>query len=68
MKLPTREQADAIIASDMLLTAMVKIDFSDGDTRKLIEAKVTEYYVGLEPDEQAAALFLEAALKYIREV
>lgn len=68
MELPTQEQQDAVIAADMLLTAMVKIDFSSGVTRKLIEDKITQYYANLEADEQTAALFLEAALTYTREI
>ena len=68
MELPTQEQQEAVIAADMLLTAMVKIDFSSGATRKLIEDKITQYYADLEDGEQTAALFLEAALTYTREI
>ena len=68
MKLPTQEQAEAVIAADMLLTAMVKIDVSCEVTRKLIVDKLTQYYENLDADEPNEAFFLEAALKYAREV
>ena len=68
MKLPTQEQQDAVIAADMLLTAMVKIDVSCEVTRKLIVDKLTQYYANLDVGEQTEAIFLEAALKYAREV
>jgi len=68
MELPTREQEDAVIAVDQLLTFMVRSDWQSAVVKKLIETKLTQALVGCEADEQAEALFIEAALKYIRGV
>lgn len=67
MKLPTREQEEAVIAADMLLTAMIKIDFSSEEVRSLIEDKVMSFYASLDDDEQAEARFLDSALTYIKK-
>jgi len=67
MKLPNKEQTEAVIAADQLLSFIVKTQFSEPITRKLIEDKITQYYNQLEPDEQAEAVFLEAALSYIKD-
>lgn len=67
MELPTQQQADAAIASDHLLSFIVKGGWADKATRELIETKLTEYYANIEGGDQTEALFLESALKYIRE-
>lgn len=68
MKLPTREQEDAVITADYILTFIVKCDWKDTVVKEMIYDRVMQYYSQLDKTEQAEALFLEAALIYIKGI
>jgi hypothetical protein len=68
MKPATSEQANAAVATDSLLTFIVKGGWGCKTTRKLVEMKLTEILANnANSDDQNEITFFEAAIKYIRE-
>lgn len=68
MKILTKAQKDTAVISDLLQTFTIKASWVDEGTRTALETEITNWYADLEPHQQAETVFIESALKYIRNV